>query len=92
MTDINPVNTHSSVINSMAQSTQTSQPKSNEDQIGLVLGIVVAGSAAVVIVIAAMVITATTVYHSHVKRAQIIQNDAMNIRLSSFDNISPTHI
>jgi hypothetical protein len=76
----------------MKQSTQASQATNNDDQIGLILGIVVAGSAAVVMKIAAIVLTATTIYNSHVKRTQIIQNDALSIGLEYLDQTLSTHV
>ncbi len=90
--NVNPVIRSSSVVNSMAQSIQAGQPTSNDDQIGLILGIVVAGSAAVIMAIGAIVLTVTSVYNSHVKRTQIIQNDAVSIGMESFDKIFPTHV
>ena len=90
--DFTLVPTSSSVVNAMEQTTQTSQLASNDDQIGLILGITVAGSAAVVMIIGAIVLTATTIYNSHVKRTQIIQNDAISIGLESLDNTLSTHI
>lgn len=85
----------------MAQSTQvitnqfntTEQPKSTDDQIGLILGIVVAGAAGVVISAAVIVLTVMSLYNSHVKRTNIVQNDADNIYMESLDDkIFPTHI
>jgi beta-lactamase regulating signal transducer with metallopeptidase domain len=90
--NINPVPTNSPVVSSMKQSTQASQATNNDDQIGLILGIVVAGSAAVVMTIAAIVLTATTIYNSHVKRTQIIQNDALSIGLEYLDQTLSTHV
>ena len=97
--DVNTVFHSSSVVHgtsvnknrSMTQPTQATPTQSN-DQIGLIIGIVVAGSAAVVIAIAAIVLTVMSLYNSHVKRSQIIQNDATNIHMESIDKIEPTHL
>lgn len=77
---------------SVTQFTKGNPSKGNDDQIGLILGIVVAGSAAVVIAIAAIILTVISLYNSHVKRAQIIQNAATNIHMESIDKIEPTNL